>query len=285
MSIYCKDCDCVCDYVATVSDIVCAECGLVSDGIIADIVVFGNIKASTYKHINYWREHMSMLFMQDNSIPEDLYLLIEDEASKHKLYGKVSKFTKLHLREVFRNIKIPEDLAEKYTTQPRAQNRFKSVPLAKLSTKYGDRWRSILNRLLDGQLKIEPLPPRVLGIMTGWFAALIPAYENVKTNKKHLLNYYFLIVKLMQLYDYKFGTKYVPYYSEWLPLYQSEKKIVASMETFKKIIQWNAWLPRDDVYDNQDPKHPYNNFLRMKTYTITTESGKERKYKVHYITY
>ena len=212
-------------------DVVCLECGMVKDRLFRlecdDLVCFhpvyahhymlvpGNRSGTRYRHLFHLNEVLAQICRTGPTIPPDIMELIQAEAAKKEIYGLPKYFGQAHIRKILRSVEVPEQISEKYRSEPRAQNRYKSVPLVSLA-RYVERWRWILSQI-DQERKI-PLPGINLVMMIrDAFDPLRIAFLRV-CNRRHMIHYGYIFMKILQHLDHRDGTNVAPTFAPWIPV-------------------------------------------------------------------
>lgn len=285
--LYCNNCKEHTNYVCTECALVCTECGFEHSEIgvhIDEVIDFGFIKSSNYKRIVYFRKHVREILKQHPTIPDDLFELIENEAWKEDEYGPIRGFTRIHVREILRRIKVPESLQKEYKSVPRPQNRYKETLMTKM-TKFTKWWRYIIWRL-DNDVFIPDGDSRLWLTIGTMFLQAERAHQIVKDDdKKSIINMYLLIIKLMQIFDLHNGTTWCKEFSKWLPL-PSWNKALPALQVFRRMCEYENWIDIKKFPQQNSGKHPFNTYMNQKTITIggyKTEDG--RTYKRHFKSY
>jgi hypothetical protein len=303
----CEICKKEVNYVHTEADLVCLECGCCISNLwgydynaeqdtvhrrLTDHVFDRNFSRNRYLHAVYFREHCRYLFLVGPTVPDDLFEIIEKEASKSDIYGPIDEFSKIHIKLILSRCVVPTDLQEKYRSKPRPQNRQKDTLMRTLS-RFSKKWRWIIWKLLDCPDDLIPnIPSTLQHQLEEIFAQFSRAQFQYKTNKKHSVCYLLTIAKFLQLIDWRrhkqgkeeFGL--VKTYAKWLPL-QSKDKVHKAAEVINKIFIHNGWVdPLTDKPEPGDNKNPLNTLLDEKVVKFvfpTSNNGDSCKKVKHYI--
>ncbi len=213
-------------------DWVCTECGLVGEKLLTGIPFESNsdnddgtsggyrhhhrVKSIPYNRVTFITQHLHQLTCDNPPIHSLLFGLVQDEAENKERYGPIGNFTKSHVRSILRNVIVPQDLQEKFKSKPRAQNRYKETPHYDMK-RYLKNWRWIIDQLggpradMDGSLQTT---------IKAIFVTLLPGFYNtVGMERKHFPNYYYSIMKILQILDSKMDEKYlVKSWRKWFPM-------------------------------------------------------------------
>lgn len=175
------------------------------------------VEKKFYERLFYLNEKLAQNGMVEPKIPDDIFDLIQEEASNVKKYGEPAGFTKIHIREIIRSVVVPEELQIQYTSKPRPQNRWKRTRMTSLR-RFTERWKSIKARL-TGQA-LPTLSQAAYVLVQQYFGGYIRIWQYLGLPKSHshFYHYNFIIIKTLQYLDYLYPTASLvdTFGKEWL---------------------------------------------------------------------